>query len=187
MSQSIRCSRYARALHLLLIIFLATTLALVAPPRLAYAATRIVNKSNCSETTGVPAYCTIQTAINAAIAGDTISIASGSYTERISVDKDLFLIGSKRNAPIIDGRQLFGGLVVDIGLNRNATITGITIRNGNANNSVGGIVNRGILTVSNSTISGNRGGIGGIANQGTLTISNSIISGNTGSTSGGIL
>jgi len=44
----------------------------------------------------------------------------------------------------------------------------------------GGITNDGILTITNSTISGNTstGGPGGIYNDGILTITNSTISGN---------
>lgn len=46
-------------------------------------------------------YKTIQSAVNAALSGDTISVASGTYHETVNVDKGLNFIGSKY--PIVDG------------------------------------------------------------------------------------
>ena len=73
-----------------------------------------------------------------------------------------------------------------------ATISGLTIANGNSPGSNGGGIynNGGTLTVSNSTLSGNSAGSGagggGIFNNvGTLTVSNSTISGNSASFGGG--
>ncbi len=70
----------------------------------------------------------------------------------------------------------------------NAVISGLTITGGITGNDGGGILNNGVLTVSNSTISGNivsasfNGYLGpsggGIENYGTLTLINSTISGN---------
>jgi hypothetical protein len=73
-----------------------------------------------------------------------------------------------------------------------ATISRVTIENGICSSATclrsgGGIQNRGTLTVSNSTLSGNSGGVyngnggGGIFNDGgTLMVSNSTLSGNSG-------
>ena len=63
---------------------------------------------------------------------------------------------------------------------KTATISGLTIRNGQA-----GIGNVGTLTVSNCVISGNSSGLSNVANgqtstNATLTIANSIISDNSG-------
>jgi hypothetical protein len=77
-----------------------------------------------------------------------------------------------------------------------ASISGLTIANGNSNSSDqggGGILNDGTLTVSNCTISGNSGTGsvnnegGGITNFGTLTLSSSTVSGNSAALGGGIL
>jgi len=73
-----------------------------------------------------------------------------------------------------------------------ATISGITISNGNApaGNAGGGISKeQGDLTVTNSTISGNSASAGGgISNfQGDLTVTNSTISGNFATVTGGNL
>ena len=84
----------------------------------------------------------------------------------------------------------------------NLTLVGVTVRNGRCigscspvgqvfQNAGGGIYNEGILTVMNSTISGNNGleGVGyagGIFNDNTLTITNSLIVANTGDYAGGV-
>ena len=76
------------------------------------------------------------------------------------------------------------------------TLDGVTVRNGRCNGSCtvlggifpnggGGIYNSGILTVTNSTISGNSAEFGSIFNSGTLTVTNSTLSNNVTSTSGG--
>jgi hypothetical protein len=68
------------------------------------------------------------------------------------------------------------------------TLSGLTLTNGN--NPIGpggGIDNRGTLTLSNSTLSGNSAiGGGGIYNLGTLTVSNCTLSGNSASFGGGL-
>jgi hypothetical protein len=73
----------------------------------------------------------------------------------------------------------------------NATIKGLTIKNGFHHAVGGGIFNGGTLTLSNSTVSGNTSHTaGGILNAGlgTLTLTNSTVSGNyaTGAPAGGI-
>jgi CSLREA domain-containing protein len=76
----------------------------------------------------------------------------------------------------------------------NAAISGLTITGGFSGYEGGGILNSGVLAVSNSTISGNSasnyGGYyggnsgGGIENLGTLTLINSTVTGNSVSTGG---
>jgi hypothetical protein len=79
-----------------------------------------------------------------------------------------------------------GVFTVDTGVT--ATLTGLTIADGNATNgSGGGIYNAGTLTVQGSTISGNFATDGGgIYNGGTLTLSASTLAGNSALYAGGI-
>jgi hypothetical protein len=72
-----------------------------------------------------------------------------------------------------------------------ADISGLTIANGNTTDSGGaGVLNAGILTISNSIISGNTASLGGtgggISNSGTLTVTNSTVSKNSAGIGGGI-
>jgi hypothetical protein len=67
-----------------------------------------------------------------------------------------------------------------------ATLSGLTI-SGGLNGPAGGIYNGGVLTVSDSTVSGNSATFsgGGFYNAGTLTINNSSVSGNSATSQGG--
>lgn len=90
-------------------------------------------------------YATIQEAVDAAVSGETIIVASGVYHEHIGIDKSLTLVGENCNTTIIDG----GGetkVIVFIGESR-VRLSGFTIRNGGA-----GVV---LEYSNNSAITGN--------------------------------
>jgi nitrous oxidase accessory protein len=71
-------------------------------------------------------YTTIQGAINAANAGDTIFVYSGTYRENIAISKSLSLVAEDRDATIVDGRDDTSVFYVNAD---SVTITGFTITN----------------------------------------------------------
>ena len=83
--------------------------------------------------------------------------------------------------------------ILEVAENGHLTLQEITV-SGGANTSLygrgGGLQNSGILTLTNSTVSGNStgqyGNGGGVSNTGTLTLTNSTVSGNSASSGGGV-
>jgi len=136
---------------------------------------------------------------------DTITLQALTYTLTIpganndlnqtgdlDIRSNITINGVEATSTIIDGGTL--DRVVDVLFGTAFSIANVTIRNGSVNGTGGGIDNSGVMTIADSTISGNTatgssGGGGGIDNNssGTLTITNSTISGNavTGSSGNG--
>lgn len=135
------------------------------------------------------------TAVDACPAGagaDTIVLPAGMYvlsiagtgedanaTGDLDISADLTINGAGHTSTIIDG----GGIdrVLEVRPGATVQIDGVTIRNGNPSANAGGILNRGTLTLTKSTVSGNTGldfG-GGIFNVGILAMTNSTVSGNS--------
>lgn len=130
----------------------------------------------------------LASAIADATSGDRLKI-KGTCVGIYFLDKDLRLIGENSAAlgpPTLDGNDAFSVLVVDPGVT--AKVVELTITNGDAPATGGGIRNHGTLTLNSSTVTGNTAGEfgGGILNLGTLTINRSIVSGNTAAHAGGI-
>lgn len=143
-------------------------------------------------------FSSIQTAIDSVSAGDTLNLAAETFTESITVDKSLNIIGVGAESTIVQAASAQGiadDRVVNIDPGISVTIQDLTIRYGKAKQGVmppvsfcGGIENDGnlsllqvILTKNSSTAYG-----GGICNSGTLDITNSIISENVSGDGGGI-
>ncbi len=76
-------------------------------------------------------YPTIQAAIDAANESDTIFVSSGTYYERVTIDKPLTLIGENRSNTIIDGNGTIYACIHTVltGVH-DVCISGFTIRNG---------------------------------------------------------
>jgi len=84
-------------------------------------------KAMSAESINVPDnYSTIQAAVDAAIAGDTICVASGTYYENVVIAKPLTLKGAGSDITIIDGGGRGTGVKITAD---NVNVSGFTIRN----------------------------------------------------------
>ena len=118
---------------------------------------------------------------------DFVSVPPGTYNLSLppcslAAASAMTIAGTGPTASTLDG--LGACRVLSIG--GTVTLSGLTIRNGNAATG-GGISSSASLTVSSSTIAGNTATTqgGGVASSGTLTVSNSTITGNAAGSQGG--
>ena len=143
--------------------------------------------------TPTTACATINAAITRASAGDTIRVATGTYTsggsEVVLLNKSVVLSGGwdlafveQYGASIVDGQTVRRGIEVQPGT---APVVERFVIQGGASQSCcgGGILNNGNLTLNASTVRANTKG--GIRNMNALTIDRSTISGNSNDTGGG--
>jgi len=113
----------------------------------------------------------------------TISRPSSTPTNGrdILIGRNLTIRGPGAGVLAISGGN--AGRVFDVSKGVLVTISNLTIKNGEPGEGYpngGGIYNEGTLTLTNSTVSGNRAlDGGGIDNAGTLTLINSAVSGNS--------
>ncbi len=151
--------------------------------------TRILNLHEWSVNAGE----LIQSYIDKAISGDTITISPGIFNENLVIDKSLTLkgAGSTESGTIVDG--MGKGSVITIGLdyypNIEVSLKDMIIRNGLSAYG-GGIKNYGTLNLEDCVVSGNTATIGGGGileySYGTVNLYGSTsISGNTANGWGG--
>jgi hypothetical protein len=135
---------------------------------------------------------TIGYAISQSDPGDLIELGPGTYFENVTVSKNVTIQGDGTTGSTVNGNNTASVFTINSGIT--ATLSMLTITNGNANDSHvsvsgGGVVNSGTVIISNCTISGNSAGAngGGLENiEGTVTVINSTISGNSTGAGGGI-
>jgi hypothetical protein len=119
--------------------------------------------------------------ISLASSGDSIRVAAATYAEHLTVPVSLKIIGANARTTIIDAQS--SGTIGILITGLRVTLASLTIRGGSG----GGVSNAGTLTITNCTISGNRGRLGGgVYNAGTLSIFDTTISGNSAIFGGGI-
>jgi len=129
-------------------------------------------------------FSTIQAALIAAVDGDQILVARGTYAGPVRIAKSVSVLGSGASVTAISGTGPDGPdeAVVSVVPDVSATVSGVTVTGATWGGPArgGGVDNRGSLTVENSVVSGNRSVIGGIYNNGTLLLNRSSVVGNQG-------
>jgi predicted outer membrane repeat protein len=124
-------------------------------------------------------YTTIQSAITASSAGDTILVAPGTYYEHLTINKNLAIYGDDA---ILDGSLSGRCILIDAG--KSLVLSGFAIRNGSSPSGAG-IRNNGNLDAEDVSIVDNHATYGGgVLNAGDATFENCLLSENTVSSEG---
>ena len=167
-----------------------------ASPLRAAATTYYVSPSGNDNNPGtqVAPFKTIQQAINNTATGDTVTLESGTYSGPGNVDLDTggksIMVNSTSGAAtaVIDcgGNSASNPQVVHRAFyfhsnETNASISGLTIKNGNESGNGGAvdIESGSTLTLTNCAFTGNTGSPGVVYNAGTVTITGCTIAANT--------
>jgi hypothetical protein len=142
--------------------------------------------------------CTLRAAIqesNALAGADEIILPPNTYlltiVSELGITSSLTITGGGASTTIIDGNKSVrpNSRVLVAGSGIIVNISGVTIRNGGTGGRGGGIFNVGMLTLTNSTVSGNNADQdgGGIYNAdgGTAMLTGITVSGNNASVDGG--
>lgn len=125
-------------------------------------------------------YVSIQDAVTNGPENTPLTIAAETFTENVSISRSVILVGAGAGQTIIDGGAADSVIVVSGAVN--VSISGVTIRNGDASGvDGGGLLNEsGTVTLSNSVVENNLAPNGaGITNDGTMTLTGVTVRNNT--------
>ncbi len=169
-----------------------SSLATLLLPGVALGATIYVGAATCpavgAGTFGNP-YCSIQTAVNNATAGDTIVIAAGTFMESVVISKNLTLQGASAATTLVTGDGNNPAIKVTVGVT--VVVKSLAASGASADVNGGGFHNSGTLTLPDVAVTGNSatGNGGGIynANTGVLVMERGSLNGNSADLSGGAI
>lgn len=125
-------------------------------------------------------YASIQDAVSNGPENTPLTIAAGVYQENISISRSVILVGAGSSQTIIDGDAADSVVMVSGAVN--VSISGVTLRNGDATGvDGGGLLNEtATVTLSDSVIENNIAPNGaGITNDGTMILDNVTVRNNT--------
>ncbi|MFC2039358.1 OmpL47-type beta-barrel domain-containing protein [Chloroflexota bacterium] len=183
-------SKIGKILVVILCLLMVTTALAVATPVGAAPGTIYVDAGNTSgieDGTQANPYNTIQEGIDAALYGDTVSVAVGTYYENITLKDGVVVQGAGADVTTIDGGGI-GSVVVANSVGSDTVLDGFTITNGNAD-AGGGMFNFfSSPSVIDCIFTGNSaawgGGMGN--NESSPTVTDCAFSGNSATWGGGM-
>ena len=125
---------------------------------------------------GFDAFGTIQAGINAVAADGTVNVASGTYTEQLTIDQSLSVVGAGVSSTTIQAPATLSGNEIEIASGVTVTMSGLSLDGASSSTAID--VNGGDLSASSLAITGYNVGVS-VENGGAVTITASTISGST--------
>src|SRR5208337_462922 len=123
-----------------------------------------------THTVGFDAFGTIQAGINAVAADGTVNVASGTYTEQLTIAQSLTLIGAGVASTTIQAPPSLSGNEIEIASGVTVTMSGLSLDGASSSTAID--VNGGDLSASSVAITGYKVGVS-VENAGAATVTNS--------------
>ncbi len=125
-----------------------------------------------THTVGFDAFGTIQAGITAVAAGGAVNVAPGTYTEQLTIDQNLSLIGAGVSSATIQAPMNSSGNEIEISAGVTVTMSGLNVDGASTSTAID--VNGGDLSASSLAITGYNVGIS-VENAGAVTVTDSTI------------
>ena len=129
-----------------------------------------------THTVGFDAFGTIQAGINAVAANGTVNVASGTYTQQLTIDQSLSLVGAGVSSTTIQAPAGLSGTEIEIASGVTVMISGLSLDGASSSTAVD--VNGGDLSASNLAITGYNIGVS-VEHAGSASITASTITSST--------